>query len=207
MPTIARRITKPPVFGPGDNGILMTAEEFDEAEFEEGWRYELVQGVLIVSPIPAEEECAPNDYLGGLLWMYQYQHPDANRLDMTMHERYVYVGNNRRRADRLIWVGLGRKPRRREAPTIAAEFVSGRKRDRLRDYVTKRDEYLRKAGVLEYWVIDRFERTLTVFTLRGDEIHERVIRGNRVYKTRLLPGFELPLQRLWALTEGWSDEE
>jgi Uma2 family endonuclease len=206
MPTIARRITKPPLFGPADNGILMTPEEFDHADFEDGWRYELVQGVLIVSPIPAEEECAPNDYLGGLLWMYQNQHPQGSHLNMTMQERYVYIGNNRRRADRLIWAGLGRKPRKKEQATIAAEFVSQRKRDRTRDYLTKRDEYLH-AGIKEYWVIDRFERSLTVFTLRNGQVHERVVKGNRVYKTPLLPGFELPLRKLWELSEGWEEED
>jgi Uma2 family endonuclease len=207
MPTIARRITKPLVFGPGDNGLLLSPEEFDHADFEEGWRYELVQGVLIVSPIPAEQESVPNDYLGGLLWMYREYHPQGSHLDSTLPERFVYVESNRRRADRLIWAGLGRKPRKKDAPTIAAEFVSRRKRDRTRDYFTKRDEYLLQAGVQEYWVFDRFERSLTVFTLRNGAIHEGVIKGNRVYKPRLLPGFELPLQKLWELTEGWPEEE
>jgi hypothetical protein len=38
--------------GPEDAGRLMTPEDFDAAEAEEGWRYELIRGVLVVSPIP-----------------------------------------------------------------------------------------------------------------------------------------------------------
>src|SRR6266446_289799 len=45
---------------PMANGIGMTAHEFDRADFEEGWRYELVNGVLIVTPIPLENEADPN---------------------------------------------------------------------------------------------------------------------------------------------------
>ncbi len=54
MTTAALRRAQP-VFGPEANGILMTPAEFDRAEFEDGWRYELINGVLIVSPIPAEK--------------------------------------------------------------------------------------------------------------------------------------------------------
>jgi Uma2 family endonuclease len=58
---------------------------------------------------------------------------------------------NRRKVDRAIWAGLGRLPRKGENPTIAVEFVSSRKRDRDRDYETKREEY-RKAKIKEYWI-------------------------------------------------------
>ena len=63
-------------------------------------------------------------------------------------------------ADRIIWAGLGRQPKpRRDIPTIAIEFVSASKRERRRDYAEKRKEYL-AAGVVEYWLFDRFERGL-----------------------------------------------
>jgi len=29
--------------GPQSNGMLLTPEEFDAAQFEEGWRYELIR--------------------------------------------------------------------------------------------------------------------------------------------------------------------
>ena len=47
--------------GPEHNGILMTPEEFDAIDdYDDLWRYELVHGVLIVTPIPAEAEVGPN---------------------------------------------------------------------------------------------------------------------------------------------------
>jgi Uma2 family endonuclease len=193
-------------FGPGSSGILMTPREFDQAEFDEGWRYELVNGVLIVSPIPSDNENDPNEELGYWLRMYRDKHPQGSALDHTANEREIKTGRNRLRADRVIWAGLGRLPRRNETPTIIAEFVSYGKRNRERDYKTKRKEY-RAIRVKEYWIIDRFERTLTVFSTVAGKPPKRVIRETQTYKTDLLPGFELVLARLLALADRWPEPD
>jgi len=195
-------------FGPESNGILMSPEEFDAADpddFQEGWCYEIINGVLIVTPIPLEEEADPNDELGYLLRRYQETHPQGGALNMTLPERYIRTEKSRRRADRVIWVGLGRHPRRKDMPTIAVEFVSRRKRDRVLDYETKRDEYMR-AKVKEYWIIDRFMQTMTVFSRGHGRVRMRVIQKEEAYTTDLLPGFELPLARLFALAARWSEQ-
>ncbi len=58
----------PPVLGPECAGMLLMPEEFDQVtEYDDGFRYELIRGVLVVAPIPAEAEYAPNDELGSLL--------------------------------------------------------------------------------------------------------------------------------------------
>lgn len=192
------------VFGPHSNGILMTAKEFDRADFEDGWRYELIDGRLIVSPFPVENERDPNEELGYLLRDYWQHHP--TRLDGTVFEQTIKVFDNRRRADRAIWSGLGRQPRKGETPTIIVEFVSAGKRARQRDYEEKRDEYL-AIGVQEYWIIDRFERTLTIFKKRGKTIQKRVVKEKQNYSTNLLPGFELPLAHLLAIADRWPEPE
>jgi Uma2 family endonuclease len=192
-------------FGPGSSGILMPPSEFDQADFVEGWRYELVNGVLIVSPVPSMKENDPNQELGHWLLTYRDQHPKGSALDHTAHEWEVKTRNTRRRADRVIWAGLGRLPRRNETPTIIVEFVSSGKRNRERDYEAKRKEY-RAIRVKEYWIIDRFERTLTVFSAMAGK-SPKVIRENQTYKTELLPGFELPLAPLLALADRWPEED
>jgi Uma2 family endonuclease len=58
-------------------------------------------------------------------------------------------------------------------------------------------------GIQEYWIIDCFQRTMTIFVQRG---RKRVIREDQTYRTELLPGFELPLARLFALADRWPEE-
>lgn len=197
--------TKPPeiVFGPEHNGIEMTPAEFDRAEFDEFYNFELIRGLLIVTPIPLEEEADPNEELGFLLRLYAESHPQGHHLDVTLAERYVRPGRNRRKPDRIIWAGLGRMPERKEKPTIIVEFASKRKRDRTRDYVEKRKEYFR-LGVKEYWIVDRFQRTMTVHIRGKASFQSRVIQESETYETNLLPGFILPLARLFERSDRWA---
>jgi len=90
-----------------------------------------------------------------------------------------------------------------DVPTIAVEFVSPRKRDWIRDYEQKRREYL-ALGVAEYWIIDHFRRTMTVYRNPPRVPAEQVVAENEVYRTDLLPGFELPLAQLLTVADDWK---
>ncbi len=46
--------TTPVRIGPGDNGRAMTLAELQEAEVEDGYRYELARGVLEVAEVPGD---------------------------------------------------------------------------------------------------------------------------------------------------------
>jgi Uma2 family endonuclease len=196
------------VLGPDHNGMRMTPEEFDAIEnYDDNYRYELIHGVLIVNPLPLESESDPNEELGYLLRYYHEAHPKGMSLDKTLSERYVRTTDSRRRADRIIWAGLGRIPKPKvDIPTIVAEFVSKAKRDQRRDYVEKREEYM-AIGIKEYWIIDRFKRIMTVITKYRGRVRDQVIQENAIYRTPLLPGFELPLGRLLSLADDWEEIE
>jgi Uma2 family endonuclease len=106
----------------------------------------------------------------------------------------------------VIWAGLGRRPNlEHDVPAIVAEFVSRSRRDRYRDYEEKRLQYL-DLGVREYWIIDRFRRTMTVYrrepAITGSDTVITVTESE-TYHTDLLPGFELPLARLLAVADWW----
>ena len=117
-----------------------TATDWDEADcLKTGAIAELVQRFL--------DGDDPNGELEYLLRHYQRSHPRGKSLDLTLAERFVPTHDSRRRADRVIWAGLGRLPNPdQDIPTIVVEFVSKRKRDWKRDYQEKRLEYL-AAGV------------------------------------------------------------
>jgi hypothetical protein len=61
-----------------------------------------------------------------------------------------FLTTARRFAPRCFYTAIARR---------ALRFVSRRKRDQIRDYEVKRDEYI-KIHVKEYWLIDRFARIL-----------------------------------------------
>jgi Uma2 family endonuclease len=191
-----------PKIGPYSAGMLMTPEEFDQippSRWEKHYRYEVINGVLVVSPPVADAEADPNDDLGPLLRTYQETHPHGRILDSTMPARTVPGTPNRRRCDRAVWVGLGLQPdTEKDVPAIVVEFVSGSRRDAQRDYEAKRDEYL-AAGVREYWVIDRFKRIMTIHRHAA----RQVVTERETYQTDLLPGFRLPLARLLANADKW----
>jgi Uma2 family endonuclease len=205
MSTAQARATRRIRLDRHSNGMLMTPEEFDAVtDWDERLVYELIHGVVIVTPPPGESERDPNGELEFLLRLYKGTHPQGSILDKTLSEQYLPVPGGRRRADRVVWTGLGRVPiPGKDIPSIAAEFVSRRRRDRQRDYDEKRREY-QALGVGEYWVIDRFARTMTVFRNLPGEPPELIVKADETYQTPLLPGFELPLARLFKVADDWD---
>ena len=83
------------------------------------------------------------------------------------------------------------------------EFVSEGKVNQDRDYVVKQAEY-REIGVREYWVIDRFKRSLTVYKFGGEQDEVLLIPEGQKYAPALLPGFELDLARLLSFADLWA---
>lgn len=194
--------------GPRSAGLLLTPEEFDRADGVKGWRYELINGVLVVSPTPSRQERHPNEELGYWLRQYQESRPHGDTLDLTLPEEEIETrqGQDRRRLDRAIWAGLGRDPEEGEVPTIAVEFVSAGKRSQDRDYVAKRAEF-REAGVKQYWVIDRFKRTLTCYSFLREIDDVQVIPEGQAFESPLLPGFVLDLKTLLTFADRWAKKK
>ena len=70
--------------------------------------------------------------------------------------------------------------------------------DPNRDLVTKRDEYAR-AGIAEYWIVDRRPRTITVLTLEdgGYNVHGVFAAGERAQSV-LLAEFSVAVAEVFA---------
>jgi len=73
-------------------------------------------------------------------------------------------------------------------PEIVIEVVS--LGSELRDYVEKREEYL-VFGVREYWIVDAEKQEVLVLRRSGGRWKPRTVKATDVYRTPLLPGFEL----------------
>jgi len=207
MATISRPRIR---LGLRSTGMSMTAAEFDAWPawaWKRGLRYELIRGVLVVSPPAGNGEVDPNEDLNYLLRSHQENHPQGGVIDKTLSEQTLPTTENRRRCDRAIWLGLGRVPDlEKDFPSIVVEFVSRSRRDFRRDYEEKRDEY-RQAGAREYWIIDRFRRIMTIYRYSRDPGQPEavvVVAEAETYRTDLIPGFELPLARLLRLADQWT---
>jgi Uma2 family endonuclease len=74
---------------------------------------------------------------------------------------------------------------------LVMEVVSGDKKSRHRDLVTKVAEYAR-ARIPEYWIVDPQEGQITVLRLKGRKyvVHVRAGRGSRA-RSALLKEFEV----------------
>src|SRR5689334_12093797 len=98
MSTAERKTARTlPGIGPRSAGITMTTEEFDAiTRYDDRYRYELIRGILVVSPRPSVQEVGPNEELARLLGNYREDHPQGSALDATLPERYIETTNRRR---------------------------------------------------------------------------------------------------------------
>jgi Uma2 family endonuclease len=83
-------------------------------------------------------------------------------------------------------------------PEIVIEVVSPSSEHR--DYVEKRAEYL-AFGVREYWIVNADRAEVLVLRRSGGRWVEKVVRPGEVYQTRLLPGFELHCDAVFAAAD------
>jgi Uma2 family endonuclease len=180
-------------------GTLMTVDEFlGVTDYDDLYFYELINGVVIISRSKGPAERGANGELGCMLRQHWEDQPQGSALNVTLYSQEVRTDRGVRRVDRAIWAGFRSFPDvEHDVPTIIIEFVSSPSRNRKRDYIDKRDEFAR-LGVAEYWVFDRFRRTLSV-CIANEPVN--VVREQEVYKSPRLPGFEFPLARLLSIAD------
>lgn len=191
------------------SGLRMSAKEFLAVkDWDPTFRYELFNGVVVVNAAASLQEGDPNEELGYLLRRYAEDHPKGIALYATCYERDVRIDEtNVRRADRCVWL-TREEDFEPDAtpPDIAIEFVSPGRRNAVRDYIFKKMDY-QKIGVREYWIIDRFKRTMTVHYLPPADLETRIVTEKESYSTPLLPGFKLPLKRILQKADRWAKKK
>jgi len=124
------------------------------------------------------------------------------RVDLTLPQQYVRTRTSQRLADRLIWAGLGRVPkRRRDLPTIVVEFRLG-PAPRPAARLPRQAEGV--PGSAHPGILDH--RPLPAHLDRHPQPIRR--RGRNWYAARrkfipplCLPGFELSLAALFAAAD------
>jgi hypothetical protein len=178
--------------GPKDHGRPMRLEEFDVADIQEGYLYELSRGVVAVSDIPDLRHLVQVTAARRQFSAYDLAHPGRIYALATGSECKLLIGELESERHPDLAVYKTRPPRKRDIwarwiPEVVLEIVSPASLHR--DYWEKREEYL-LFGVTEYWILDADREVLLVLRRSGNEWTERTIRPPKIYRTRVLPGFE-----------------
>lgn len=104
----------------------------------------------------------------------------------------IYLTPPRNRKGRTMWPTW--------FPDLVVEVVSESSRDR--DYTEKRDEYW-DLGVKENWIVDASMQQVLILRRGKSKWIEKALGPDGFCETKLLPGFKLPCQAIFAL----ADEE
>lgn len=177
--------------GPADAGRPMTLAEFVAADYVGAHhRYELARGIVVVTEIPRLSHGRIVRRITRMLVYYDDAHPKVVRYAAGSGECRLRLPGMQsdRHPDQAVYITRppqGKRIWERWTPAIVVEVVSRRGEDR--DYVEKREEYLR-CGVLEYWIFDPMSRKLIVLKREGDTWAEQVLGDQELYQTELLPG-------------------
>jgi Uma2 family endonuclease len=195
--------------GPADNGQRMTLDEFLDAEWHEGWLYELARGVVVVTEVPGMPHGMVVWRVSTLFGAYEAANPDRiTYRGGGMESRIRLPGmQSDRHPDQAVYLThppRGPRPWARWVPAIVVEVVS--RGGEHRDYVEKREEYLR-FGVLEYWIFDRFKGQMLVLRREGDTWREVPVSLDATYETELLPGLVVRPGVLMAEPSEEGDED
>jgi Uma2 family endonuclease len=182
------------IITPQDQGRQMTLAEFEFAEVQEGYLYELGRGRIIVTDVPKPTHLAQVDEIREQLSSYRRSHPKVIcRIAGGSDCKVLVPGYDSERHPDLAIYKTPPPSQRAEVwriwiPEIIVEVISPGSEQR--DYVEKREEYL-AFGTQEYWIADSTKEQVLVLRRRGDLWEEHPLKAGQTHRTHLLQGFEL----------------
>ena len=78
--------------GPADSGLQLTREEFVEAEFTQGYRYERFEGKLVAMPPPGESHHFTVKPFRNILGAYELAHPDI--IEHVLQDSWMQINGD-----------------------------------------------------------------------------------------------------------------
>ncbi|MDQ3657882.1 MAG: Uma2 family endonuclease [Chloroflexota bacterium] len=163
---------------------------------DDGNRYEIIWGQMIVSPVPP---LVHQEVLGRLVvWLTTYVwdrklgevHLGPVEVRLSPHNSVqpdiVFVSSDR--------FGIQRQTHIEGAPDLVVEVLSDH--TRRMDLIQKQALYA-MAGVPEYWIVDLNDRTLSVLTL-VDGQYDVVATDDGMVRSLVVPGFEIAVADVFA---------
>lgn len=183
-------------------GLRVSVDEYLDLP-EDGNRYQLINGVILMSPraVPIHQEVAGEVFFQLRAFLRSrkigraFQEIDVV-LDSSVQGGLIYSPD-------VIFVRNEHVPKKNKPlmgpPDLAVEVISPGSR-RL-DTKTKRDDYER-FDVQEYWLIDPEREKYTFFRLKSGKYVE-ITPGADHFNSEAVPGFVVDLVALREAMKGW----
>lgn len=163
---------------------------------DDGSMYEVIDGVLYVTPFPTYSHQEAN----GQLFRIVDTHVRSHGLGKVFHSGLkVVLDEPTGVGPDIVYISSSRMDGMREdgfhgAPDLLVEVHSSRPE---RDRFVKAPKYAR-SGVPHYWIVDPSQRTLVAYRLEAE--HYRLsaeVGGEASYEPELFPGLLIELRHLW----------
>ncbi len=178
--------------------IRFTADDYRTLP-ETGPRYQLIDGELAhMTPAPTDEHQLAVLTVASALWNYARTHPVGT---VYVSPFDVYLSEHDVVQPDFLFVSkaLGERVARdvvHGAPDLAVEVLSLSTLDL--DLGAKKILYARH-GVIEYWVIDLHDQTVSIYCLDEDVATPKLrLEGDATLTSDIVPGFALSLEELFG---------
>jgi Uma2 family endonuclease len=169
---------------------LISVEEFDRLE-EEEFRYELSEGELITMTRPSTDHGRIERRL--LIALQTYLDSRGKGEAFGSNILFVLGVNTKRAPDvSVVFREIGSVKEVTGAPDIAAEILSP---SNSRREMKRKLEQFFATGCKLAWIIDPKTRTIEVWESAAGAA--RTLRESDALETPLLPGFSLPITKLF----------
>ena len=189
--------------GPGDHGRALTWDEYLSGDYEEGHRYEIIDGRLYVSPKANFLAYWVERWLYLQVQAYSDRRPEVINFVSFGSRAFVTrpSGVTAPEPDLAAYhdAPIDELPEdvrwQDMSPLLIGEVISADDPDK--DLVRNVNLYRQIPSVREYWILDPRESTqfpsMKVYRRQGRNWRPLDVAGGARYTTRLLPGFELVL--------------
>jgi len=190
---------------------MSTVPRFTSADVdllpEDGKRYELIEGDLVVTHQPHWN----HQFVCTQLSRYLAIWSEESGLGEVNTAPGIILAEDEDVAPDLVWISYGRLQtalqedgKLHQVPELVVEVLSPGSRNVLRDRQLKRKLYARR-GVFEYWIVDWESEQIEVYRRQNATLElMATLFSADTLTSPLLPGFEIPIAKLWRKKHGTS---
>lgn len=178
-----------------------TVAELEQIEPKDGERYEVINGELYVAHAPSWH----HQYASSRVWRALDAWSEATRAGLAHEASGIIFNALDGVIPDVIWMSVERMAVGTDAaghftiaPELVVEVLSPGIGNERRDREVKLALYSAQ-DITEYWIVDIRQRAVLVYRRLGDRLALAVTASSGdTVESPLLPGFVLPVDRLWA---------